>query len=314
MVVPKPIIPAAAYLLIAAKILVVVGLFLRTLRRAAVFLAFALLVVFLAYSVWRVLGKIDGSCGCFGNLFVLNPAQSIVLNVCLLASQASFLYTTKPFSKEIATLTTRRSLLTTALDAVLITATLLGTGYFLLGAVRSFEELRTLGDPPRLETSLSIAQITGDAGYSKIPFTLVEFGDYECPFCRKSHSIVRDLMRRYPTKLRFVFRQMPLTKIHSRAQAAAEVSLAAREAGNFEDVHNALMEQELDASKLVRMQATQTASQRARYVAEIEKDGSLAKTLQVRTAPTFLLCSHNTGIIYHLESLMQVDTLLEKKR
>lgn len=56
------------------------------------------------------------------------------------------------------------------------------------------------------------------------PVTLVEYGDYECPFCRQAHPIVIQLQRRFGQQLRFIFRNFPLSQIHPHALAAAEAA------------------------------------------------------------------------------------------
>lgn len=60
------------------------------------------------------------------------------------------------------------------------------------------------------------------------PVELVEFGDYECPYCRKAHPIVRELRQRFGERLRFRFRNFPLSQIHPHAMHAAEAALSVR--------------------------------------------------------------------------------------
>ena len=59
------------------------------------------------------------------------------------------------------------------------------------------------------------------AGPEDAPITLVEFGDFECPWCFRAHPIVMALQARFATKLRFVFRNFPLTELHANALHAA---------------------------------------------------------------------------------------------
>src|SRR5918997_145442 len=74
------------------------------------------------------------------------------------------------------------------------------------------------------------------------PVTLVEFGDYDCPFTVRAFSVVRGLRRRLGGRLRFVFRAFPLTRIHAHAQAAAEAAEAAAAQGRFWEMHDRLFE------------------------------------------------------------------------
>ena len=71
--------------------------------------------------------------------------------------------------------------------------------------------------------------------------TLVEYGDFECPYCGRAEPAVRGLIREYG-ELRFVFRHLPLTEVHPHAQLAAEASEAAAEQGAFWEMHDMLMD------------------------------------------------------------------------
>ena len=53
-------------------------------------------------------------------------------------------------------------------------------------------------------------------GRDDAPLTLVEYGDYQCPYCREAHSVIKSLQRTLGTKLRFVFRNFPLTQATAR--------------------------------------------------------------------------------------------------
>jgi protein-disulfide isomerase len=72
--------------------------------------------------------------------------------------------------------------------------------------------------------------------------TLVEYGDYECPFCGQAHPIVKAVQARLERRMRFVYRHFPLTEIHPRAMAAAEAAEAAGAQGRFWEMHDLLFE------------------------------------------------------------------------
>jgi protein-disulfide isomerase len=94
-------------------------------------------------------------------------------------------------------------------------------------------------------------------GPATAPVTLVEYGDYECPHCSQAHHLVNQLQRLLGRQLRFVFRHFPLTRVHPRAQHAAEAAEAAGVQGKFWEMHNALFEHQhaLDADDLVQYAA-----------------------------------------------------------
>jgi protein-disulfide isomerase len=77
-------------------------------------------------------------------------------------------------------------------------------------------------------------------GHADAPCTLVEYGDYECPHCGRAHPIVKLVEAHFGDRLRFVFRNFPLTQIHPNAEPAAEVAEFAGSLGRFWDMHDLL--------------------------------------------------------------------------
>jgi Na+/H+ antiporter NhaA len=86
------------------------------------------------------------------------------------------------------------------------------------------------------------------------PVTLVEYGDFECPFCGRAEPVVRDLVAQLGGDLRFVFRHLPLPDVHEQAELAAEAAEAAGAQGRFWEMHDRLMahQDELTAEDLLR--------------------------------------------------------------
>jgi protein-disulfide isomerase len=74
------------------------------------------------------------------------------------------------------------------------------------------------------------------------PVTLVEYGDYECPYCGAAYPIVKEVKRRLGDRLRFVFRNFPLGNMHPHAEHAAEAAEAAAAQGKFWEMHDELYE------------------------------------------------------------------------
>jgi Na+/H+ antiporter NhaA len=74
------------------------------------------------------------------------------------------------------------------------------------------------------------------------PVTLVEYGDFECPYCGQAEPVVRELVRTFGDDLRFVFRHLPLVDVHEHAATAAEAAEAAGEQGMFWEMHDLLMD------------------------------------------------------------------------
>src|ERR1700722_18584079 len=79
-------------------------------------------------------------------------------------------------------------------------------------------------------------------GLSSAPVTLVEYGDYECPHCGHAYPIIKAVQKKLGPKLRFVFRNFPLSNMHPFAQLAAEAAEAAGAQGKFWEMHDAIYE------------------------------------------------------------------------
>ncbi|MGD0866244.1 MAG: thioredoxin domain-containing protein, partial [Rhizomicrobium sp.] len=79
-------------------------------------------------------------------------------------------------------------------------------------------------------------------GAATAPVTLVEYGDYQCPYCGEAYPIVKKVQKRLGAKLRFVFRNFPLAEAHPFATGAAEMAEAAALQDKFWQMHDALYE------------------------------------------------------------------------
>lgn len=79
-------------------------------------------------------------------------------------------------------------------------------------------------------------------GPARAPVTLVEYGDFQCPFCGAAWWVLRDMEARYSGDLKVVFRQFPLVELHPLAMTAAESSEAAGAQGRFWEMHDVLFQ------------------------------------------------------------------------
>jgi protein-disulfide isomerase len=93
---------------------------------------------------------------------------------------------------------------------------------------------------PRL--SIPVTDKDHAQGSADAPVTLVEYGDYECPYCGKAYPVVKELQRRMGDRLRFVFRNFPLNTLHEHAGVAAQAAEAAAAHGKFWEMHDILYE------------------------------------------------------------------------
>ena len=79
-------------------------------------------------------------------------------------------------------------------------------------------------------------------GNSQAHVTLVEYGDYQCPYCGKAYPIIKALQQQFGKDIKFVFRNFPLSKIHPQAKLAAIAAEAANNQGQFWEMHDILFE------------------------------------------------------------------------
>ena len=102
----------------------------------------------------------------------------------------------------------------------------------------------------------AVTEVTADdhvLGRADAPVTVLEYGDYECPYCRGAARDVREMLARYPDTVRFVFRNFPITQIHPHAEQAAEAAEAAGAQGQFWGMYELLLRpsSRLDLESLV---------------------------------------------------------------
>jgi predicted DsbA family dithiol-disulfide isomerase/Skp family chaperone for outer membrane proteins len=106
-----------------------------------------------------------------------------------------------------------------------------------LAKLRRDYGFRSMIEPARTTV---VTQGHPSKGPANAPVTIVEFSDFECPFCNGIIPTLKAIEENYKDKIRVVYRQFPLNNIHPRAQKAAEASLCANEQGKFWEFHDAL--------------------------------------------------------------------------
>ena len=96
-----------------------------------------------------------------------------------------------------------------------------------------------LKPPPvtRVAVSTDAAPVRGPAN---APVTIVEFSDFECPFCKRAHPTLTQLLKDYPGKVKLVYRDFPLESIHPQARRSAEAARCAEDQGKFWDYYDVL--------------------------------------------------------------------------
>ncbi|HTB28127.1 MAG TPA: thioredoxin domain-containing protein [Steroidobacteraceae bacterium] len=90
---------------------------------------------------------------------------------------------------------------------------------------------------PRREAVAASGPVRGP---TNAPVTIVEFSDFQCPFCGRLEPALVRVLAKYPTQVRLVYRNYPLPELHPQAEKAAEAALCAREQGMFWEMHDLL--------------------------------------------------------------------------
>jgi protein-disulfide isomerase len=145
--------------------------------------------------------------------------------------------------------------------------------------------------------------------------TLVEYGDYQCPFCRAAQPAVKEVQRVVGDELLFAFRHFPLTQIHPYALPAAEAAEAAGVQGKFWEMHDLLFEnqQQLEPAYLLQyagalgldLERFAADFRSGRFEPKIREDFLSGVRSGVNGTPTFFVngVRHNGG--YDVESLLE---------
>lgn len=128
--------------------------------------------------------------------------------------------------------------------------------------LRSDAKVETLL-PPYRPARVEVAAVGPSKGNPSAPITIVEFSDYQCPYCSKAESTVAQILSEYKDKVRLVYRDFPLP-FHDRAQKAAEAALCAQEQGKYWEMHDKLF---------ANQQALEPASLKG-YARDIGLDGA----------------------------------------
>jgi Na+/H+ antiporter NhaA len=172
----------------------------------------------------------------------------------------------------------------------------------LLGGSETLVDLAVPVDPDR-------DHVRGPAG---APVTVVEYGDFECPYCGKAEAVVRELLADFGD-VRYVWRHLPLADVHPNAELAAEASEAAAAQGAFWEMHDLLLDHqgelrprdlhayaqqlELDADRF------RDDLQRNAHAPRVEEDVDSADSSGVTGTPTFFVNERRHDGAYDIDTL-----------
>lgn len=152
-------------------------------------------------------------------------------------------------------------------------------------------------------------------GRPDAPVTLLEYGDYQCPYCGAAHPIVKALQRHLGDNLRFVFRHFPLATIHEYAEGAAEAAEAAGAQGKFWQMHDTLFENQpaLDFDSLVgyaedlglELERFTTQLENRVYASRVREDFLSGVRSGVNGTPTFFINGRRHEGSFDFETMLE---------
>lgn len=158
-------------------------------------------------------------------------------------------------------------------------------------------------------------------GNKNAPITLVEYGDFECPYCGMVHPIIKRLQKHFGNQLRFVFRNFPLIETHLHAEAAAEAAEYAGSQGRFWEMHDLLYENQnrlgmplfLELADALNLPADdlENAIMNKRFEPKIRKDFLGGVHSGVNGTPTFYINEQRYDGPFEFEELASaIDSVL----
>jgi protein-disulfide isomerase len=153
------------------------------------------------------------------------------------------------------------------------------------------------------------------------PVTLLEYGDYQCPYCGQAEPVVRELLDSFGDDLRYVWRHLPLNDVHPNAQTAAEATEAAAAQGAFWQMNDKLL---LNQDALMPPDLSRYAEEvgldverfwnqlrRREYAERVAEDVSSADASGVAGTPTFFINGRRHQGAYDVDTL---TTAVERAR
>jgi Na+/H+ antiporter NhaA len=152
-------------------------------------------------------------------------------------------------------------------------------------------------------------------GSDSAPVTLLEYGDYQCPFCGQAEMIVRELLESFGDDLRYVWRHLPLNDVHPDTQGAAEAAEAAAAQGAFWPMHDRLLAEQsrltfpdlLDHAAELGLDVERFSRelQERQYLDRVAEDVASADASGVAGTPTFFINGRRHHGAYDVASLTE---------
>jgi protein-disulfide isomerase len=185
-----------------------------------------------------------------------------------------------------------------------------------LDELRKKSNVAILMQRPKSEITVDVTRVKGN---SDAPVTIVEFSDFQCPYCKSAQPAIQEVLAKYKDKVRLGFRDMPLRQIHPQAQQAAEASRCAAEQGKFWEYHDLLFaSQQLDPATLaaqagkagLNAEQFQSCVKGDKYKPMIENDLQLGMRAGVNGTPAFFV---NGQLISGNQPAAAFETIIDQE-
>ncbi len=202
------------------------------------------------------------------------------------------------------------------LAAALLSPLLALIAFRLIGRLPATVRARQLG-----RTAAALIDLAEDVnptrdhirGAPDAPVTLVEYGDFECPYCGRAEPIIRELLAEWDDDLRYVFRHLPLSDVHPWAQLAAEASEAAAAQGAFWEMYDILLAHQgkLTPDDLSRyaqdleldIERFDEELRKRAYAPRVRADVTSADASGVSGTPSFFINGRRHNGVYDIDTL-----------
>lgn len=161
-------------------------------------------------------------------------------------------------------------------------------------------DVKVLLDPPRLPVNMEGVRFRGN---NNAPVTIIEYSDFQCPFCRRVQPTLAELASEYENEIRWGFKDMPLSDIHPEAIRAAQAARCADDQGKFWEFRAKLFEQDLftdgmytDVAKELKIkdEALLECVNSGKHDAAVRADFNEARSFGIEGTPAFLI----NGILF----------------
>lgn len=181
--------------------------------------------------------------------------------------------------------------------------------------LKAEREVRILLEAPRI----TVAAHGASRGPANAPVTIIEFSDYQCPFCQKVHPTLNAVLAKYPEQVRLVYRHFAISS-HTRAKPAAHAAECAGEQGKFWEYHDLIFANvsaltDADLEKFAKtaglnLKEYRRCTKENRFAKKIDQDLADAEAAGVRGTPTFVI---NGRILTGAKPYSEFERIIEEE-